>query len=568
MGRHHPSGLPSTVRLRVPLVALTLLAPAIVPLALAGNAAQADPGQDHAASTSDGSSSVTTDHGTFVIDPPRSGPAVPDYDRGDARTAPLAQRRSLSLNSKPDSDRTIYLDFDGHRVAGTAWNSESGLPARTYAAWSLDADPAFSATELAFIREVWLIVAEDFAPFDVNVTTEFPGEDAITRSGRTDSVFGTRALITDDDEALEVICGGGCSGVAYTGAFAETDFHSELQPAWIFGQVQSSDTPKPIAETISHEVGHQFNLQHDGRFGEAYYEGHGIWAPIMGFSDFEPVTHWSDGAYSSYSTDDDFQVLEDDIATIADSGAPFRADEAGSTVQTAAATPPGSAVITSRTDVDVFALGTCTGSFTVTADPAAFAPNLDIELRVLDASGSTLATDNPPSFQQGDDLDTAGGMGASLVASGAGQPLFARIDGIGTGNPSTAYDDFGSVGAYTLSVDGCEPDPEPEPEITVPGAPAIGSPVRGAKGRPLTAGIRWSPPSSDGGAPITGYVVYFARVDAFGNELKLFFSDELPADRRTANFKVARGLYRFQVVAVNSEGESPRSITSTTVKAR
>ncbi|CAB4767056.1 unannotated protein [freshwater metagenome] len=554
------------MRLRFPVLALALLAPAAVPLAVAGPASYAaaeGTGADHA---HDAPVTVTTDLGTYVVDPVRSGPDVPAYDRRDASSAPLARQRSLTLNSNPGSERTIYLDFDGHRVAGTAWNSESGLAAQTYAGWSLDSDPAFSATELAFIREVWLIVAEDFAPFDVNVTTQDPGEDAITRDGRNDRFYGTRAFVTNDDEPLEVICGNGCSGIAYTGALANPDFHADLQPAWIFGQIQSSMTPKPVAETISHEVGHQLNLQHDGRFGEAYYEGHDIWAPIMGFSDFEPVTQWSDGAYSGYSTDDDFQAIDDDIATIADSGAPLRADEAGSTVQTAAATPPGSAVITSRTDVDVFALGTCTGSFTVTADPAAFAPNLDIELRVLDASGSTLATDNPPSFQQGDDLDTAGGMGASIVTTGTGQPLFARVDGIGTGNPSTAYDDFGSVGAYTLTVDGCEPDPEPE--TTVPGAPTIGSPVRGTKGRPLTAGIRWSPPSSDGGAPITGYVVYFARVDAFGNELKSFFSDELPTDRRSANFKVARGLYRFQVVAVNSVGESALSVPSTTVKAR
>lgn len=559
------------MRLRVPLVALALLAPAAVPLAVMTPSVHADPPAARAGGGTGDGFSVTTDHGTFIVDPPRSGPALPAYDRDDARAAPLAMRRSLSLNSKPDSNRTIYLDFDGHRVTGTAWN-DSGLSDRTFAGWSLDSDPAFSATELAFIREVWLIVAEDFAPFDVNVTTEYPGEDAIDRSSRNDGVFGTRALVTNDDEPLDVICGNGCSGVAYGGAFAHPDLHSELQPAWIFGQVQSSQTPKPIAETISHEVGHQLNLQHDGRFGEAYYEGHGDWAPIMGFSDFEPVTQWSDGAYSSYSTDDPWQVDDDDIATIATSGAPFRDDDAKDTVAEARPVQPGPLVITSRSDVDVFALGTCTGSFTVTADPAAFAPNLDIELRVLDSSGSTIATDNPPSFQVGDNLDTAGGMRASVVATGAGQPLFARVDGIGTGNPSTAYDDFGSVGAYTLTVGGCEPapdpDPDPDPEVTVPGAPAIGSPVKGSKGRPLTAGVRWSPPSSDGGASITGYVVYFDRVDAFGEVVKSFYSDQLDASRRSANFKVARGRYRFQVVAVNSQGESARSAPSVTVKAR
>jgi hypothetical protein len=81
-------------------------------------------------------------------------------------------------------------------------------------------------------------------------------------------------------------------------------------------------------------------------------------------------------------------------------------------------------------------------------------------------------------------------------------------------------------------------------------------------------GIRWSPPSSDGGSAITGYVVYFDRVDAYGTVLKSFYSNRLDAGRRDATFKVARGLYRFRVVAVNAEGEGDLSVASTTVKAR
>jgi hypothetical protein len=36
-----------------------------------------------------------------------------------------------------------------------------------------------------------------------------------------------------------------------------------------------------IWEAVSHEVGHNMGLYHDGDQSTPYYEGHGIWAPIM-----------------------------------------------------------------------------------------------------------------------------------------------------------------------------------------------------------------------------------------------------------------------------------------------
>jgi hypothetical protein len=34
-------------------------------------------------------------------------------------------------------------------------------------------------------------------------------------------------------------------------------------------------------EAASHEIGHNMGLYHDGDQSTPYYEGHGIWAPIM-----------------------------------------------------------------------------------------------------------------------------------------------------------------------------------------------------------------------------------------------------------------------------------------------
>ena len=67
------------------------------------------------------------------------------------------------------STRTIYLDFDGATYSGTRWKNGAEIVSPAY---SIDADPTtFSEIERAQIYLAWQTVAEDYAPFDVNVTT-------------------------------------------------------------------------------------------------------------------------------------------------------------------------------------------------------------------------------------------------------------------------------------------------------------------------------------------------------------------------------------------------------------
>jgi hypothetical protein len=49
--------------------------------------------------------------------------------------------------------------------------------------WDVDGSPTnFNDAERTLIQQMWLRVAEDYAAFDVDVTTEFPGEAALTRA--------------------------------------------------------------------------------------------------------------------------------------------------------------------------------------------------------------------------------------------------------------------------------------------------------------------------------------------------------------------------------------------------
>jgi hypothetical protein len=80
--------------------------------------------------------------------------------------------------SRPTSTKKVYLDFDGCITTDTAWNEDYDLTITT-PPYDIDSNTAsFTTTEKANIIAIWRAVAEDYAPFDVDITTEQPGEPA------------------------------------------------------------------------------------------------------------------------------------------------------------------------------------------------------------------------------------------------------------------------------------------------------------------------------------------------------------------------------------------------------
>ncbi len=206
----------------------------------------------------------------------------------------VAPTAAFGLHSRPGSQRVLYLDFDGHVISGTAWNSLYAQDTWTAPAFSTDADPTtFTDAERTVVIDVWRRVAQDYAPFDVDVTTQDPGQELITRSGSADLLFGTRVLISPD--ATQTQCG--CGGRAYVDVVDRTTNHTTYQPAWVYPQALSNSS-KYIAEAASHEAGHNFGLSHDGTQTSSYYSGSGGWGPIMGSPYSQPVTQWNSGTYA------------------------------------------------------------------------------------------------------------------------------------------------------------------------------------------------------------------------------------------------------------------------------
>lgn len=351
---------------------------------------------------------------------------------------------TFRLHSKPGAKRTIYLDFNGHVATGTAWNASYGITTINAPAFDIDGNPAaFSDTELTRIQNIWRRVAEDYAPFDVDVTTEEPLADAITRSTSTDDVFGTRVVITRD----WVPGGCGCGGFAYLGVFdAIGDYN---KPAWVFYDRLGPGNEKYVAEAVSHEAGHNMGLAHDGTSTTGYYQGHGSgatgWAPIMGVGYYRELVQWSRGEYP------DANNREDDFAVMLSNGLPIRADDHGDTPETASnftESASGASIsvsayglISHPNDVDVFRFNSGAGALNLTLGPTPLSPNLDLMAELRDAAGNVLATSNP--------IDT---LGASIsINIGTPGTYYLHVQNTGKGDLATGYSDYGSLGWYIVS---------------------------------------------------------------------------------------------------------------------
>jgi hypothetical protein len=370
-----------------------------------------------------------------------------------AGAAAIDPAAALTLHSRPGSSRVIYLDFDGQTLANTAWNGKTG--GACYAdPYDSDGVPAaFSQTELTQIAGVWARVAEDYAPFDVDVTTVDPGTAAITRSSQSDSRYGTRVLVTrsvsvcpNGKTLYASVCSSGCGGIAYVGVFDQTGNHPYYQPALVFQNGVGSGQ-KNIAEAGAHEAGHNLGLSHDGNATSAYYSGHGSWAPIMGVGYYKAITQWSKGEYAGANQ------TQDDLAVIQSNGArTIRDDYPDNKPQPLSPSSVATGIISTRGDVDVFSITvTQQSTITVTATPVATSPNLDIALTPGGFGGN--ATVNPRSGSTSSDVAT--GMDASISAVVPPGTYTVRVDGgqaEALDSVDTGYSDYASLGAYTISL--------------------------------------------------------------------------------------------------------------------
>lgn len=406
---------------------------------------------------------------------------------------PLAE--TFLLHSRPTATKTVYLDFDGAVTVGTAWNRQYNAATITSPAYDPDRNgAAFTNAELRRIQGIWQRVAADFAPFDINVTTQDPGEAALVNTGGSDVAWGIRVIMTVDNFANS-----GAGGFAFINSFnwGYESAGATDTPCYVFNTTEVS-----VAAAVTHEVGHAVGLSHDGTTSShpsqpsaAYYNGHGTgensWGPIMGVGGYySNVTTWDAGEYfgsNNNTASANYNRGADDIAIITGfNGFGVIPDDHGDVRNSATTVDylrPNQAdpnlievslfgTIQTRTDLDFVRFETGTGRINLTIDPyiseawianssgtfdrtieRAFygtvwednqGANLDVEAKLYDASGTLIATSNPTGLR-------ASFTNLSLTAG----TYFISVDGVGFGTPSISppigYTDYGSLGQYLVS---------------------------------------------------------------------------------------------------------------------
>ncbi|HEX2476577.1 MAG TPA: proprotein convertase P-domain-containing protein, partial [Lacipirellulaceae bacterium] len=367
---------------------------------------------------------------------------------------------TFTLHSNPESTKTIYLDFDGHVTSGTIWNSSAmpvPLPNIFSPAFDVEGDSRFTDFEHQVFQLIWALVSEDFLPFDVDVTTEDPGVEALKKTNAADQEYGIRVVLSGLSTDWFVMPGDPpIGGVAQLNSFS---FNTDT-PVFVFPFELALGDVKSTAEATSHEVGHSFGLTHDGQAPPfvdppiEYYPGHGAgptgWGPIMGASYGVNLTQWSKGEYPWANN-----TMQDDLAVItgAQHGVTYRPDDHGNDQASATAMSAtgteifAEGIIEKTSDLDWFSFDLGVEEIIFEIDPHPWQPNLDIEAKIYNADGELIETSNPIDALNA--TFTLNTMTSDVYVPGR---YYISIDG--TGKPATTdpgYTDYGSLGYYTIS---------------------------------------------------------------------------------------------------------------------
>ena len=314
----------------------------------------------------------------YCVRYPAVSPATQDAAPETADAAPTPDLDTLKhLQSKPGVANVLFINYWGGSYTSSAWNDGKQID---YTPFSQDADTNnFSDKERHDMWLGWAEAADDYAPFNINVTTDAALYAATPEQQRVQLIATTTCDWYNN-------CGAG--GVAYVDVFGWGDTYGT---GWVWNEWQSS-----LGMTLSHESGHQMGLHHDGNPDRTYESGHGDWGPIMGGPFGKSYVQWSKGEYpgASNTKDDDLVIISNAVGTIP--------DDAGDAIATA--TP----------------LNLPAAEQTGVVQPEGLGRDVDIYTFELSTPSTVRLKIGPPLGIQGEKMGTSLSLKAQLIdASGA-----------------------------------------------------------------------------------------------------------------------------------------------------
>lgn len=271
----------------------------------------------------------------------------------DGQTTLMTDSQKITLqdvpqySSRPQSTKTIYLDFGGYIFDAQKHLKKAQSMIPTFndkyictTPFKYEGGPGYYSnlpnpcpTEYA-IYDIWRMVSEDFSIFDVNVTTIEPHPDALSKTDPADDTYGVRVVIGFATIGTWVDAGGLAEWNSFNASIDD--------PAFVFGNTSRQNA----ACQITHEVSHTLGLHHDSGnpffmdsfIGKKeYYFGVDVvlgatWYPVMGsapsstgssntslrYEQYDFINQWSKGdytqAYDEYRTihdepEDDFAIM-------------------------------------------------------------------------------------------------------------------------------------------------------------------------------------------------------------------------------------------------------------------
>ena len=334
------------------------------------------------------------------------------------------------FSSNPSATSVLFLDFDGHTVSGTSWNMNGPIVCGP------------SNLNASQIEQVFNRVAEDYRPFNVNVTTDSTKFLAAPLNRRM------RAILTITSDWY-----GSAGGVAYTNSFTWND----QTPCFVFTALLNYNS-KNIAEAASHELGHTLGLRHQSSYDAncvktaEYNAGVGTgeigWAPIMGVGYYRNFTVWHNGPnpFGCNTVQSDLDI----ISNTTTNGFGYRTDDYASAVNQAESVSfvnnefTVNGIIERNTDIDIFKFTMpAFGRFKLDAIPYNIGTgntgsNLDLQVSLI--SGSTVLNTYNPGTLLSSIVDTLLNAGTyAIKIQGAGNMYASEYASLGSYALEAAY---------------------------------------------------------------------------------------------------------------------------------